>query len=159
MSIHVRRAAIRDTDVVASVFRAVVEPLALYNAEARQAELEKYDAHGMRALLLDEKAYVGLVLIDDDPVGFSIAEPDGDLWWLAWFGVLPRARGQRLGCRLVENMISIARQRGLRKIWCDSRAENQCSIAILQAAGFERICDLPNHWYGQDYVLWQIALA
>jgi hypothetical protein len=33
MSIHVRRAAIRDTDVVASVFRAVVEPLALYNAE------------------------------------------------------------------------------------------------------------------------------
>jgi GNAT superfamily N-acetyltransferase len=105
--------------MVASVFRAVVEPFSIYSAEARQAELQKYDAHGLRALIINKKAYVGLALIDDDPVGFSIAEPDGDLWWFAWFGVLPRARGHRLGCRLVENVIDTARQRGLRKVWCD----------------------------------------
>ena len=45
--------------------------------------------------------------------------------------------------------------RGAHKVWCDSRADNVESIATLERAGFRRIASLENHWFNQDYLLWE----
>jgi hypothetical protein len=85
--------------------------------------------------------------IDDRPVGFSFVEAYGDLWWLSWFGVTPDGRA-RCGRVLVENVV-VARARRVPKVWCDTRVANTRSITILRGAGFEKICDLPCHWFGR----------
>jgi ribosomal protein S18 acetylase RimI-like enzyme len=97
-----------------------------------------------------------VINLGDDAVGFSITRHDADLWWICWFGVVPSARGDGVGRKLIENVIKVARARGVPKVWCDTRSENEKSIRILWEIGFERICDIRGHWFGQDYVLWQI---
>ena len=41
------------------------------------------------------------------------------------------------------------------KIWCDSRTDNVQSITLFKSLGYQLLTTIPNHWYGQDFVLLQ----
>ena len=150
------RASIDQCALVRRLFFDVVHPLDVYNSAAREAELALYTEARFREIIRDDPDYLWLAMLDDAPVGFSLVEPDGDLWWLAWFGVTPQGRGQRIGQKLVDNVLQVARSRRVPKVWCDTRAQNAQSMAVLSTLGFCKICDIPQHWYGEDYILWQV---
>jgi ribosomal protein S18 acetylase RimI-like enzyme len=150
------RASVEQAPVLRRLFCAVVEPLDIYSAPARASELDHYSEARFAEIIGRDRDAVWIATIDDAPVGFSLVEPDGDLWWFSWFGVTAEGRGHDVGRRLVENVLAVARARRIPKVWCDTRAGNTRSIAILRRAGFEKICDLPCHWFEEDYVLWQV---
>jgi ribosomal protein S18 acetylase RimI-like enzyme len=150
------RASVEQAPLLRRLFCAVVEPLEIYNAQARASELDHYSEARFAEIIGRDRDAAWIATIDDAPVGFSLVEPDGDLWWLSWFGVTAEGRGQDIGRQLVENVVAVARARRVPKVWCDTRVDNTRSIAILRRAGFEKICDLPCHWFGEDYVLWQV---
>jgi ribosomal protein S18 acetylase RimI-like enzyme len=156
MDLYLRRAGDQDGALVVRLFRIVVEHLEIYNQKARRAELARYSEDFVRDLIGEDADAIWIAYDGGEPVGFSITKHDGDLWWICWFGVVPSARGYGVGRKLVENVINVARARGVSKVWCDTRTENERSIGILYQIGFERICDIREHWFGQDYVLWQI---
>ncbi len=88
-------------------------------------------------------------------VGFCVNGRDDGLLLLEWYGVDAAWREHGIGRRLLDKLISSARRRGCHKLWCDTHIANTGSAKLLCALGFQPLCTLHNHWYGQDFILWE----
>lgn len=151
--LELRVAGPEDLPSVREAFRSVVEPLEVYNEQARRCEVERYTVSYLQELLQVDPRNV-VIAVDGGAVqGFAITRPDDGLLWLCWYGVVPSARGRGISRPLLERVLDLARERGYWKIWCDARSENVRSIACLEQAGFRVVCELERHWHGQDFVL------
>jgi ribosomal protein S18 acetylase RimI-like enzyme len=140
---------------LAALMRETIEPLAYYNERARRAEVAKYSADALRALMTGDPQ--GLLVARDDTglVGFCVSRFDDGTIWLSWFGTAAHARGRGVGAALLAALAQTLPARHAHKIWCDSRTDNVESRTVLERAGFRRTVTLTNHWYGQDYFLWE----
>jgi RimJ/RimL family protein N-acetyltransferase len=148
-------AAPGELGVVAALMREVVSAVPYYNATAIAAELAMYTEDELQRRL---KADPRSILVSRDAAGltgFCISRFDHGTVWLDWFGVAPRARGQGIGGELLKALSATLPARGAHKIWCDSRSDNTESIAVLERFGFKRAAHLKDHWYHQDYYLWE----
>jgi ribosomal protein S18 acetylase RimI-like enzyme len=144
-----------DVDAVVALMRSVIEPLAYYNARARSAELSRYTAAGLRALVTDDAQAVLVARDGAELVGFCVSRYDDGTIWLSWFGTAAGARHRGVGRALLAALAKTLPSRNAHKIWCDSRVDNIESRSVLERAGFRRIATLTNHWFGQDYYLWE----
>lgn len=142
-------------DALVALMRETIQPLAYYNQPARDAELAKYTAEGLRALMEAEGQNVLVARDSGGLTGFCVSHFDGGTLWLEWFGTDRRARGRGIGAALLAALGRTLPSRRAHKIWCDSRVDNKESESVLERAGFRRIATLENHWYGQDYHLWE----
>ena len=91
----------------------------------------------------------------DAIVGFCVSQYDDGLLWLTWFGVSPVHHGTGLGTRLLDSVKMSLSERRAHKVWCDTRASNEPSARALTRSGFTRVAELKNHWYVQDYYIWE----
>jgi ribosomal protein S18 acetylase RimI-like enzyme len=148
-----RSARMAELPSVREAFRSVVEPLAVYNEEARRCELERYDVAYLQELARADPRNIVVAMDGGDVLAFAITRHDDGLLWLCWYGVVPSARGRGLWHPLLDRVLDLARERGYWKVWCDARKENLLSIHCLERAGFRVICELQRHWHGQDFVL------
>jgi ribosomal protein S18 acetylase RimI-like enzyme len=148
-------AAAQEVDAVAALMRSVIEPLAYYNAPAIVSELAKYSADALRALHAGDPQAVLVARDGDALAGFCVSRFDDGTIWLSWFGVASRARGRGVGGALIAALQATVPSRGAHKIWCDSRTDNVESRAVLERAGFRQVATLADHWYHQDYYLWE----
>ncbi len=148
-------AAPHELSDVAALMRATIEPLRYYNAPAIAAELRKYTAQSLGARTADDALAVLVSRDDAGLTGFCVSRFDDGTIWLDWFGVAERARGRGLGGALISALKDTLPARDAHKIWCDSRTENVESRATLDRAGFRCITTLTDHWYHQDYFLWE----
>jgi GNAT superfamily N-acetyltransferase len=64
----------------------------------------------------------------------------------------PKARGQRLGTRLVETCLDFARAAGYRRMVLWTNHPLTAARAIYLAAGFRLTAEEPHHSYGVDLV-------
>ncbi len=143
---------------VADLVRAVVSPLSYYNEQARAAETAKYTAQNLASIAEDDGQAVLVAVLAGEVVGFCISRYDDGIIWLAWFGVREDARGREVADALLGALEQATRRRGCHKIWCDTRTDNLRSQRVLQRSGFSRICTVTQHWYGQDFHLWEKLL-
>ena len=60
--------------------------------------------------------------------------------------VAPRARGQGLGRRLLDDAQDQARARGCRRIGLEVRADNAPAIALYRAAGYRELAPRPGYY-------------
>lgn len=144
-----------EMEAVAALMRETIEPLGYYNERARAAELRKYTAETLRAMLANDAHAVMVARDASGVVGFCVSRYDDATIWLSWFGTAARARGGGIGAALLAALVASLPARGAHKIWCDSRTDNVESRRALERAGFRRIATLENHWFNQDYFLWE----
>lgn len=147
-----------EAEEVAALLREVVSPLAYYSEEARRSEIAKYTPESLAAMSAENPNTVLVAVVDGRVGGFCISRYDDGIVWLAWFGVADRARGRGVGEALLRALEESTRARGIHKVWCDTRTDNLRSQRVLERTGFTRICEIANHWYGQDFILWQKPL-
>ena len=140
---------------LAALMHDTIEPLTYYNERARHAELARYTADGLRALMAGDPHAVLVARDSEGLVGFCVSRFDDGTVWLSWFGTAARARGRGVGAALLAALAQTLPARHAHKVWCDSRTDNVESQSVLERAGFRRIATLTNHWYGQDYWLWE----
>jgi ribosomal protein S18 acetylase RimI-like enzyme len=93
--------------------------------------------------------------LDNKLVGFVISNLDDETIWLSWFGVDMAVRQRGVGSSLLRALDQRARLVGAHKVWCDSRTDNMASRLALSKHGFQPICTIPDHWYRQDFILWE----
>jgi ribosomal protein S18 acetylase RimI-like enzyme len=144
-----------EVDALAGLMRDTIEPLAYYNERARRAELARYAAEGLHSLVAADPQAVLVARDGSGLIGFCVSRFDDGTIWLSWFGTAARARGRGVGTSLLAALATTLSSRQAHKIWCDSRVDNKESRSVLERAGFRRIATLTNHWYGQDYFLWE----
>lgn len=144
-----------DIEAVAALIKVTIESLGYYNERARRAELAKYSADGLRALVAEDPQAVLVACDGSRPIGFCVSRYDDGTVWLSWFGTDARARGRGVGASLLAALAKTLPSRHAHKVWCDTRVDNTQSQSVLARAGFRRIATLTNHWYGQDFFLWE----
>ena len=155
MSSELGPVATDEMDALAALMRDTIQPLVYYNEPAIRAELIKYTAEKLRARA-EVDPHAILVSRDESGLtGFCVSRFDDGTVWLDWFGTAQRARGRGIGSALLAALANTLPSRNAHKIWCDSRTDNKESKATLERAGYTRITTLVNHWYGQDYFLWE----
>jgi ribosomal protein S18 acetylase RimI-like enzyme len=144
-----------EIDALAALMRETIEPLAYYNDRAIRAELIKYTPATLRALAADDPHALLVARDGEGLTGFCVSRFDDGTVWLSWFGTAIRARGRGVGASLLSALADTLPSRCAHKIWCDSRTDNKESRSVLSRAGYRKIATLTNHWYGQDYFLWE----
>jgi len=144
---------------VSALLRTIVEGSEYFNAAARRAEVARYDPCALSALIAEEPDGVLVALAGGRVVGFCISHYDDGVIALAWIGVEQGWRACGVATALLAALERTVRRRGCHKICCDTHAANWRSQAVLRKAGFRAVCALDNHWYGQDFLLWEKGVA
>jgi len=157
-SITIRYATSTDIPLVVDLFQQVVAPLDIYSPAAREAEINKYALSELEYRFAKEPDFITIAAVDGKPCGFSISRDETGPVWLEWYGVTEFARKHGVGRLIIEHLISESRMRGSTRVWCDTRTNNIPSMALFESLGFRKLCELPNHWHGQDFFLWEKTL-
>lgn len=140
---------------VASAISSIIASIPYYNDLAKAGEVDKYKADDIEAKISDEPHSVIVARIGDDIAGFCLTKFDDNLIWIEWFGVAVEHRGKGIAGKLLDAMESTVKGRNGHKVWCDTRTSNKESAHILTKRGYMQIVTIPNHWYGQDFILWE----
>lgn len=144
-----------EIDALATLMRETVAAIPYYNDQAKRAEFARYSADALRVLAAAHPDDILVARDDTGLIGFCVSRFDDGTIWLSWFGTAAHARGRGVGAALLNALAATLPARGAHKIWCDSRTDNVESRATLERAGFQRVATLANHWYHQDYYLWE----
>ncbi|MEI6140787.1 MAG: GNAT family N-acetyltransferase [Mariniphaga sp.] len=154
-NIIVKRATIEDCKTLPSVIETVVQAIPYYNDLAKKSEIAKFQTDDLICKIEADKNSVIIAIINDNIVGFCMTRFDDYLIWLEWFGVLENHRGKGIANLLLNELDKSILIRQCHKIWCDCRTSNKASIHILSNHGYKQIITISNHWYTQDFILWE----
>ena len=158
-NIAITRAGDNDVAEIGDLFEKVVLFLPYYNEAAKQSEILKYRPHRLKEMIAADIESIQVAKIDGQVVGFCFSNIDDGLIWLSWFGVDPEYRRHGIGTSLLTAIDGRARRARAHKIWCDCRTNNIASHLTLATFGYRELCKLDNHWYGQDFLLWERSVA
>jgi ribosomal protein S18 acetylase RimI-like enzyme len=151
----IRRVNKSETEQLANILKDLIARLSYYNEDARASEIRKYGAGELLVKIKDDPDSVLVAIQKEQIVGFCLSRFDDMLLWIEWFGVVETERKKGIARSLVKFLESTASTRNAHKVWCDCRTENIKSINLLSSSGYTPICSIKNHWYGQDFILWQ----
>ncbi len=140
---------------VGRLMKRVIQGCSIYNDKAKKSEVAKYSAAELKERIAVDPDAVLVAAAGRKVVGFCVNGRDDGLLLLEWYGVDPAWRQHGIGRQLLEKLIASARRRGSHKLWCDTHIANTGSAKLLCSLGFQPLCTLHNHWYGQDFVLWE----
>ncbi|HSS19040.1 MAG TPA: GNAT family N-acetyltransferase [Pyrinomonadaceae bacterium] len=140
---------------VSEIVTSTIRSLNYYNVRAKEEEIRKYSPSELLSSSREDADSVLLAKERQDIIGFCISKYDDGLIWLSWFGVEESHRKKGVGEQLLFSLEATATKRKAHKIWCDTRTVNLTAQRALQKAGYRQIATLKNHWYGQDFLLWE----
>jgi RimJ/RimL family protein N-acetyltransferase len=155
LSVAVGRMRPDEAAATAELFTQVVTALPYYNQAAKRSELAKHSPDSLQDSLLKDSDSVLVARTSEIVIGFCFNHNDDGVIWLAWFGVHPDYRGMGVGSALLRKLEETVRDGRSHKIWCDCRTENEASKHALTKLGYVQLCTVQNHWYGQDFILWE----
>ena len=154
----IRYATADDAECLEKLFAEVVGNLTIYNEEARRTEINKYDLAALRTKIGEDPLSISIAVNDEEILGYCITTDQHGPIWIDWYGVAEGARRAGIGYQLIWHLISELPSRSATKIWCDTRTNNVPSIVLFEKMGFRQLCMLKDHWYGQDFYLWELIL-
>jgi ribosomal protein S18 acetylase RimI-like enzyme len=154
-SVAIKFANAIDAQNLSSVIRTVIEAIPYYNEIAKSNEIAKYTSDSLIKKISDDQYSVIIASVNGEIAGFCMSEFDHYTIWLEWFGVLEKYRGLGLTALLLVKLEDTMKVRGSHKIWCDCRTDNKASMHILSSKGFKQLVTIYNHWYSQDFILWE----
>ena len=157
---HIRYATTADLPVFLDLFRNVISGLSdYYNDTAIKGEIKRINLEYLTSQIGQNSKTLLLAFLEKTPVGFCIIQDQTGPIWIEWYGVQESARKHGVGKALLQHLISDASQNPTAtKLWCGTRINNDISSSLLEQTGFQRLCKVNNHWYGQDFYLWERML-
>jgi len=159
MELKTKYATKNDLAELSILFVEIVESLKYYNDTAKKDELAKYTSSELEKKIAEDELSIIIVRNDSELVGFCFSRFDDYTIWLEWFGIADKYRGNKIGDIILNELEKSTLKRGCHKIWCDSRTENISSLKVLLKNGYNLITTLKNHWYNQDFFIWQKQLT
>lgn len=136
-------------------FKEKLSGLLYYNDLAKESEAEHYSISQLQTMLDHDSRSVIVARGNGQLKGICINRFDDYTIWLSWIivdnsiGIL---RGG-VGSALLNKLNESASDRNCHKVWCDCRTDNFAGVEFLQKNGYSVLCEIKNHWYGQDFFL------
>jgi RimJ/RimL family protein N-acetyltransferase len=154
--LRIRRPRDNEIPRIGKAFLDVLREIPYYNALAKKEESKKYTVSKLKEKIVEDRYSVVCAINDKhEVVGLLFNHFDDYTIWIDWIGVRKDQRRKGIAQQLLMDLLRTAKLRGCHKIWCDCRTTNEPSKAALAKAGFRKIAEIRNHWYGQDFILWE----
>ncbi len=144
-----------DAISLAAIIKTLIAGIPYYNDLAKQNETTRYNAAALSLKIKEDPYSVIIAETNNRIAGFCTNRFDDYTIWLEWFGVTDEHRGKGLTKLLLQKLEKTVLTRECHKIWCDSRTSNTAAIHLLTNAGYSQIGTIKNHWYKQDFILWE----
>ena len=133
--VKTRVAEAGDAETIAFILgEAFAEYEPLYTKEAYAATTPKRDAILNRVA----EGQTWVALLDEKIVGAVSAVPRGADLYIRSMAVLPKARGNRIGERLLEEIEDFATRSGFERLTLSTTPFLQCAIRLYENFGFVR---------------------
>ena len=157
MNLTIQRLSPKYAKDTVRLFGDVLDGMSYYNNRAKREESAKYSADKLLQMCDVEPDSILIAILSARVVGYCFSNYDDGVVWASWLGVAPEHRRAGIGLMLLSTVIETLPARRAHKIWCDIRTENVQSRNVLVKMGFRKIVTLTNHWYGQDFDLWELT--
>jgi len=129
-----------------------------YSQAAIKEELKRFSVKNLKKQFGNKDNLYIFLEEGDKIIGARNGYYEAGIFWSDWGVVHPFYRRKGVSRALMTFLEKKLKKEGIHKMWCDSRTTNKESIAALKSLGFEKITTIKNHWYGQDFILWQKLL-
>lgn len=121
----------------------MVEKFQSYPSLKAQIEEDGYEYYQMR---------IGSVL-----AGYIGVHPEEEALFLSKLYIKKDCRGQHLATAAFQFLISLCRERGMKRIWLTCNKHNDNTLAVYDHLGFkitdEQVADIGNGFVMDDYIL------
>lgn len=107
-------------------------------------------------LALGEPSLV-LVLDREEPIGYALVVPDGDVAYLAEFAVAPDRQGEGNGTVLMRALLDRLDAEGIETVRLTARADDERVHAFYRKFGFEIVDEVPDHYEAADGLVFERA--
>jgi GNAT superfamily N-acetyltransferase len=143
--IQVRRASLEDAGSISSVlYESFLEYEAAYTPEAFQATTPSAGQIERRM----EAGPAWVAVWDGQVVGTVSAVAKGTALYIRSMAILPSARGQGLGSRLMVYVEEYASENGLERMWLSTTPFLARAIRLYESCGFQRSEVGPHDLHG-----------
>ncbi|MEK7650435.1 MAG: N-acetyltransferase [Patescibacteria group bacterium] len=153
---EIRKATEQDAPTLSVLIASIISHVPYYNDRAKAENIRQYRGEALHRRI---KSPHHLLLIAQEEggkiVGFCSGVDQSGTFYAEWIGVDPATRRQGVAQVLVDYLFTLLRESGNHKIWLDTRADNLESISFLQKMNFAKVGELKNHWFNQDYYIWE----
>ena len=140
------------------LIQKIIDKTFYYSKLARKKEVERFSPAIVQKELKDKSS---LFLVAKDKrkiIGVLNGYYEAGMFWIDWIVVDFKFRRNKIAESLVNYLEKKLKKEKIHKIWCDCRTVNKESIALLKKLEFKRIIKIKEHWYKQDFYLWQKRL-
>jgi len=108
-----------------------------------------WDAPRVLHAIRDRATNVVVASSGESLLGFGIMQYAEETAHLSLLAVVPVARHQGLGKRLVGWLERVARAAGIERLRVEARADNANALAFYQAQGFAELARVPGYYSGR----------
>jgi RimJ/RimL family protein N-acetyltransferase len=150
-----RFATERDAPALRRLFEEVVTDLTVYCESMREEQLDRYTEAHMETLVTAHEKAVVVAEVAGQIQGFISVTNQGGPGWIDWLIVAEKHRQQGIGRELITRAMYAAPDRGIHKLWADSRIANEPMFKLFKHMDFIIKAELKDHWHRQDYYIWQ----
>ena len=146
-------------DIVAfsRVARSIITTTKYYSPVARVSESKKYSPKQVLEDIADSSHIILVAKEEQRVVGFLHGHFNDGTFLIDWIGTHTASRGTRVASQLLNGIQKKIATR-VHKIWCDTRTENKEAVRFFKKHGFKKVATLKDHWYRQDFFLWEKLL-
>lgn len=146
-------------DVVAfsKVVKNTIKTTEYYSSVAQKGESKKYSPTRILHKMQDPSEIILVAKEAGQIAGFLSGHFNDGTFLIDWIGTRIEYRQQHTASHLLSFLEKRVEKR-VHKIWCDTRTENKEAIRFFKKHGFKKTAFLKNHWYRQDFFLWEKIL-
>lgn len=149
----IRAAEPGDIGQIRACICEAIDTSPFYNAEFKAFEKARLNENVLRALVAADPWFVPVVMFKGEFAGFVVTIPDCGVLWASWIYIHPRFRQTAIAVAAVGFLVRRWDNNRFHKTIALVRPENTAAEAVNAHFGFKRVAVLPNHMFGQDYVL------
>jgi len=153
----VRAATVADINMVHLRLIEAIDTSPFYSDEFKVFEKQHMNIDYLRTLFDMDPYHLLLFVADDEPAGFMITSPQCGSLWLHWSYIFPEKRRASLVMAGFRALIEHWDNGRFHKIATYTKPGNAVT-AILKRYKFELTCELENHLFGEDYLLYERKL-
>lgn len=150
-----RFAQIEDAPALRRLFQEVVSNLEVYCESMREEQLGRYTVEHIEGLIGAHEKAVVVAEVAGQIQGFISVTNQGGPGWIDWLIVAEKHRQKGIGRELITRAMYAAPDRGIHKLWADSRTANEPMFKLFKHMDFIIKSEFKDHWHRQDYYIWQ----
>ena len=151
-------AKLKDIPALSEIYTNIIKINPYYSQWAKKSELKRFNPKSIGEDMANKDNLYILMKDKNKIIGASNGYYEAGLFWIDWLVVNYNYRRKGLALKLIRYFENKLNKENIHKVWCDSRTTNIESESLLTKLGYKKLVTIKNHWYKQDFILWQKIL-